>query len=182
MLQNYFPQAREPKLPKSHFLWDEYLDRQLEVLVLEHKFDFNQIASSLNRLLVQQEKNAIEEGRKELVPDALVNTRKLLKISPEICQEQWTLLHQRRKIQLKELAPSSDDISRQKAEKFNHLMKCLASGEDPRKNLSLDELIETLPPTRTNKDFLQVSIEELQTVTVTGLTGELIKPSGKKIK
>lgn len=54
---------------------------------------------------------------------------------------------------------------------MDRIAKSILKMEDPRKNLKVNDLIKTLPQSRQNKDFLAVSIEEIQNAKYTDSNG-----------
>jgi len=87
------------------------------------------------------------------------------------CQNRWAELRQK----------DSSEQDSSTREKIDRLMKLSAPPyEDPRKKMTLQELEETLPATRKNKDFLDPSFLEFDKGVDETITGEKIKPSGKQ--
>ena len=89
--------------------------------------------------------------------------------SQKTCQKRWSMLHKQRK--QKKIPQESNK------EKTERIMKISApSGSGQR--MTLQELSESLPVTRTKKDFLDPTFKEFDKETDQIITGETITPSG----
>jgi len=68
-------------------------------------------------------------------------------MNEESCRERWKMLHLKR-------------YEHKDKDKLQRISESVMKFEDPINALTVEEMVERLPKTRTNKDFLKISDEE----------------------
>ena len=108
----------------------------------------------------------------DMISSRLNKLHQTTAFNPDVCRRRWGEIHKQRK--------QGKNGKESDKEKMDRIIRLSAPPtEDDRKTISVRELEEALPVTRTKRDFLDPNVKEFDKKTDTTIMGEDVQPSGK---